>query len=139
SQPVELVVEFRAGLRIAVWRIDAGDDDAGDRGFDVARLAIAVVARQFDPGQHRLRFAREDRKTSNGSRNPQSRSKMTRGGHRRVYLRPSRPQMPSGTMLRPDRGTALDDRFEHFPRPDDDPAASPRSWSHHALLSHAAF
>jgi hypothetical protein len=36
------------------------------------------------------------------------------------------------------RGTALDDIFQLCPRPDDDPAAPPRSWSRHALLSHAA-
>src|SRR6266849_7238663 len=37
-EPFELVVEFRTGLRIAVRKVDAGDDDAADGGFDIARL-----------------------------------------------------------------------------------------------------
>ena len=45
-EPVELVVEFRPGLRIAVRQIDAGDDDAVDGGLDVARLVIVAVAGQ---------------------------------------------------------------------------------------------
>ena len=37
-EPVELVVEFRPGLRVAVRQIEAGDDDAVDGGLDIARL-----------------------------------------------------------------------------------------------------
>ena len=38
--PGELVVEFRAGLRIAVRRIEAGDQHAVDRRLDVAALLV---------------------------------------------------------------------------------------------------
>ena len=59
-EPVELVIEFRPGLRIAVRQIDAGDDDAVDGGLDVARLVILAVAGQGRPGQHRLGVPRQD-------------------------------------------------------------------------------
>ena len=42
--PGELVVEFRAGLRVAVGRIERGDDDAADRRLDVAGLGIGGIA-----------------------------------------------------------------------------------------------
>ena len=48
-EPGELVVEFRAGLRIAVRQVKAGDDDAFDGGFDVARLVVVAIAGQFGP------------------------------------------------------------------------------------------
>src|SRR6202041_474730 len=59
-EPCQLVLEFWAGLRIAVRQIDAGDDDAFDGGFDVARLAIVAIAGQLRPDQHRLAFTRQD-------------------------------------------------------------------------------
>jgi len=43
-EPVELGVEFRARLRIAVRQIDAGEDDAVDGGLDVAGLVVVAVA-----------------------------------------------------------------------------------------------
>jgi hypothetical protein len=42
-EPGELVVEFRAGLRIAVWKIDASNQYAFDGCLDIARLAIIGV------------------------------------------------------------------------------------------------
>ena len=39
--PGQLVLEFRAGLRVAVRRIEAGDDDAVDRRLDVAACLSA--------------------------------------------------------------------------------------------------
>ena len=59
-EPRELVVEFRAWLRIAVRQIDAGNDDAVHRGFDVARFRIGLVAGQRGSGHDRLRAARKD-------------------------------------------------------------------------------
>ena len=52
-EPVELVVEFRPRLRIAVRQVDAGNDDAADGGFDVARIVIAAVAGQRVADQDR--------------------------------------------------------------------------------------
>src|SRR3954454_15116384 len=45
-EPVELVVEFRSRLRIAVRQVDAGDDDTAYRGLDVAGLVIGRLSRQ---------------------------------------------------------------------------------------------
>src|SRR3984957_15277201 len=59
-EPCELGVEFRTRLRIAVRQINAGDNNAFDGGFDVARLAIIRVTGQFGPDQHRLGLARQD-------------------------------------------------------------------------------
>src|SRR3984893_1864912 len=59
-EPVELVVEFRSRLRIAVRQIDTGDDDAVDGGFDIARLALVAVARPLGADQHRIGAARQD-------------------------------------------------------------------------------
>ena len=60
-EPFELVVEFRAGLRVAVRQVDAAHDDPIDCGFDVARLAIVAVAGQLGPDQHRIGISRQDR------------------------------------------------------------------------------
>ena len=59
-EPVELVVEFRSRLRIAVRQIDAGDDDAVDGGFDIARFVVVGIAGQGGADQHRLGLARQD-------------------------------------------------------------------------------
>ena len=44
-EPGELVVEFRAGRRIAVRQVQAPDGDAGDSRFDIAAVEILWVAR----------------------------------------------------------------------------------------------
>jgi hypothetical protein len=59
-EPGKLVVELRAGLRVAVRQVDASDEDAIDRRFDVAALRVVGVARQRHAGQNRLAAARED-------------------------------------------------------------------------------
>ena len=45
-EPSELVVELRARLRIAVRRVQAADQDAVDRGFDIAALRVTGIAGQ---------------------------------------------------------------------------------------------
>jgi len=59
-EPCELVVEFRARLRIAVRQIEAADDDAIDGGFDVARLFVVAVPGQLVADRHRIGVARQD-------------------------------------------------------------------------------
>ena len=59
--PGELVFEFRSGLRIAVRRIERGDEHAIHRRFDVAALRVVWIAGQSVAGQDRLAAAREDR------------------------------------------------------------------------------
>ncbi len=66
-EPGQLVVEFRAGLRIAVGQIDRGDEDAADGRFDVAALPVARIARQLHAGQDRLGIARQDGDTVPGA------------------------------------------------------------------------
>ena len=44
-EPGELVVEFRAGLRIAVRQVDGADQDAVDSGLDVAALPVRAGRR----------------------------------------------------------------------------------------------
>ena len=41
-EPGELVVELRAGLRVAVGQVERGDEDAVDRGLDVAAPASSA-------------------------------------------------------------------------------------------------
>jgi hypothetical protein len=60
-EPGELVVELRAGLRIAVRSVDRGDEDAPDRRLDVAALEVGRVAWQFGAHEHRVDIPREDR------------------------------------------------------------------------------
>src|SRR5215471_16701166 len=59
-QPVQLVVEFRSGLGIAVRRIEARNDHAANGGFNVTRLTICRVAGQFGPDQDGIGFARQN-------------------------------------------------------------------------------
>ena len=59
-EPVELVVEFRSGLRIAVRKVDAGDDDAFDRRLDIARFLIVAIAGKGGAGQDRIGLARQN-------------------------------------------------------------------------------
>ena len=58
--PGELVGEFRARLRIAVRRIERGDQHAVDRGLDVSALLVARIAGKPVARQDRLRVAGED-------------------------------------------------------------------------------
>ena len=55
--PGELVSEFRAGLRIAVRRIERGDQHAVDRGLDVSALTVARITGEPIARQDRLRVA----------------------------------------------------------------------------------
>lgn len=50
--PAQLVIVFLARARIAVRQVKSGDGDAGDIGFDIAGLFVAVVAGQADA--HRI-------------------------------------------------------------------------------------
>src|SRR3954469_8941891 len=59
-EPSELVVELRAGLRIAVGQVDAADEHTIDRRFDVAALRVAGVARQSRARQDGFLAAREN-------------------------------------------------------------------------------
>src|SRR5258705_8162750 len=59
-EPGELVVEFRTGLRVAVWRIERGDDYAVHCRLDVAALRVVRVAGQDVAGDDRGRIAGED-------------------------------------------------------------------------------
>src|SRR3954463_8794368 len=59
-EPVELVVEFRSRLRIAVRQVDAGDDDTAYRGLDVAGFVIAGLSRQAIAGENGLGIAGQD-------------------------------------------------------------------------------
>ena len=52
--PGELVVEFRSGLRVAVRRVERGDQHAVDRGLDVAALRVVRIARQLGARHDRL-------------------------------------------------------------------------------------
>ena len=60
-EPAQLVIEFRARRRIAVRQIEASDDQAADRRFDVAAVRVVGIARQAAAGLHRLGAAGEDR------------------------------------------------------------------------------
>ena len=61
GKPAELVVELRPRLWIAIRRVQACNEHAADRGFEVPRLAIGGVARQHAAHLDRLVRAREDR------------------------------------------------------------------------------
>ena len=60
-EPGELVGEFRPGLRIAVRRVEAADQDAADGRLDVAALRVLRVAGQLAARAHRRPAARQDR------------------------------------------------------------------------------
>src|SRR5690606_29403246 len=59
--PLELVVELRAGLRIAIGQVEAPHDDAMHRSFQVTALLVLRIARQSAPAFHRHRVAGEQR------------------------------------------------------------------------------
>jgi hypothetical protein len=60
-EPAQLVIEFRARRRIAVRQIEATDDQAADRRFDVPAVRIVGIARQAAAGLLRLGAPGEDR------------------------------------------------------------------------------
>ena len=49
-EPAQLEAEFLAFYRIAVRRVEAGDQEAVDRGLDVAAVEVVIVARKRAPG-----------------------------------------------------------------------------------------
>jgi len=59
--PLHLVIELRTGPGVAVGKIEAGDQDAADRGLDIAALLVAGIAGEpaarfvdfADAAQHR--------------------------------------------------------------------------------------
>ena len=55
--PGELVSEFRARLRIAVRRIERGDQHAVDRGLDVSALLVGRITGELIARQDRFRVA----------------------------------------------------------------------------------
>jgi hypothetical protein len=60
-EPGQLVGEFRPRLRVAVWQIDAADQDAAHGGLDVAGLRILGVPGQLSTGEDRICVAGENR------------------------------------------------------------------------------
>lgn len=58
--PSEFVVEFRAGLRVAVRRVRRGDENAADGDFQIAALCVGGIAGQLVARQHRLLAAPEN-------------------------------------------------------------------------------
>src|SRR4051794_20260954 len=60
-EPAQLVIELRSRSGIAVWQIEASDDHAVDRRFDVAAVRIVRIARQAPADFHRLGGPRQDR------------------------------------------------------------------------------
>ena len=59
-EPGQLVVEFRAWLRVAVRQIDAGDEHAPDGRLDIPALRIVGIAGEGLCGDDRRRPARQD-------------------------------------------------------------------------------
>jgi hypothetical protein len=59
-EPLHLVSEFRPRLRIAIRHVEGRDNQAADSGFDVARLIIIWIARQFAAGDDGLGVTREN-------------------------------------------------------------------------------
>ena len=59
-EPAQLVVEFRAGRRIAVGQIEAADQHAVHRRLDIAAVRVIRIARQAAPGLDRVGTSRED-------------------------------------------------------------------------------
>jgi len=62
-EPLQLVVEFRAGRGIAIGQIEAPDNKAGDLGLDVAAVAIFGTSGQATPAFDRVLSARQYRDT----------------------------------------------------------------------------
>jgi hypothetical protein len=60
-EPSELVGELGSRLRIAVGRVERGDQRVVDRGLDIAALLVGRIARQCCPGEDQLSTTRQDR------------------------------------------------------------------------------
>ena len=60
-EPLQLVVELRPRLRIAVGQVQAADDDPVHRSLDVAAMRVVGIARQAAPAFDRLASVGEDR------------------------------------------------------------------------------
>ena len=60
-KPCEFVIEFRAGLRIAVGQIQAADNYAANARFDIAAVRIVRIARQSAADFDRIRTFCQDR------------------------------------------------------------------------------
>ena len=60
-EPGQLVIELRAGLRIAIGKIQASHYQTGNRRLDVAAMRIVGIARQPTPYLDWVGAAREDR------------------------------------------------------------------------------
>src|SRR2546421_12843597 len=60
-EPRQLVIELRTGLRVAVRQIEAGDDNAVHRSFDITALVVGGIAGQPAANLHRLAALGEDR------------------------------------------------------------------------------
>src|SRR5579875_2920579 len=60
-EPGELVVELRAGLRIAVGKIQTADQNAVHGGFDITAVRVLFIAGQTATAHNRLRVLGEDR------------------------------------------------------------------------------
>ncbi|KUL97370.1 hypothetical protein DK26_01515 [Bosea sp. WAO] len=59
-EPGELIVELWPWLGISIRQIDAADKNAPDRSFNVAALAVGLVARQLGLREYGICSARED-------------------------------------------------------------------------------
>ena len=59
-EPAQLVVELRAGRRVAVRQVQAADQHAADVGFDVAAVHVLRIAGQAAARLHGLSAAAQD-------------------------------------------------------------------------------
>src|SRR5689334_13169370 len=59
-EPRKLEIEFRAGLWIAVRRVETPDDNAIDGGLEITRVLIAWIAGQPATSFNGVRAAREN-------------------------------------------------------------------------------
>src|ERR1700761_8322980 len=56
-EPLKLVVEFRAGRGIAIWKIKAADKETVHRSLDVATVRVVRVAWKTSPSEKRFRVS----------------------------------------------------------------------------------
>ena len=59
-KPGQFVLEFGAGLRVSIGKIDGRDQNSLNSRLDIAGLLILKIARQTRPGQHRGLISGED-------------------------------------------------------------------------------
>ena len=50
-KPCQFVSEFRSGLRIAVWQVNAPNEDTTNRGFHIAGLVIMIGTGERGTGE----------------------------------------------------------------------------------------